>query len=198
MKAVIFDLGGVVVEWDPAKISQDFAKNERESEQILNNLVSHPDWTHFDAGLLSEGELAQRFQQRSGIKLERIYETFQFIKESLTLIPQTAELMKELQKRDITLFCISNMSHAHYDFLSKKYDFFECFESKIISAETQITKPDPRLYEIAIEKFNIDPQHTLFIDDREDNIKTAKAFGFQTLHFKNSPECLNSIDNFYR
>jgi putative hydrolase of the HAD superfamily len=196
VKAVIFDLGGVAVRWNPACVSSEFARSAEEARLIRQQLMEHGDWGQFDRGILSEEELARRFQQRSGLALERIFEALQFIKDSLHLIDETAELMAELKGRGVRLFCLSNMSFAHYDYLSAKYSFFEHFEAELISARVGCIKPEAAIYELALKKFAVPAGNCLFVDDKLENIEAARTCGMQALHFQNSAACFAAIRHF--
>ena len=196
MKVVIFDLGGVVVRWDPERFSHDYLQDESEKSDVLLGLLDHDDWRRFDGGFLSEDELIQAFCRRSSVSPKRTKEILEFIKKSLKLIEETNELIYELRDAGVPLYCISNMSHAHYDFLRAKYDFFECFKDQIISSHVKMTKPDKGIYELAIEQFSLDPREAVFVDDRADNILAAQACGLATVHFERSATCRQKIRNF--
>jgi putative hydrolase of the HAD superfamily len=196
MKAVIFDLGGVVVRWDPERFSRDYLQNEVEKKDVLLRLLGHDDWRRFDGGFLSEDELMQAFCARSSVSQERTIEIIECIKQSLELIEETNELIYELKAAGVPLYCISNMSFAHYDFLREKYDFFECFNDQVISSHVKMTKPDKNIYELAIQQFGVDPQSTVFVDDREDNILAAESCGLGVVHFERSATCRQNIRDF--
>ena len=196
MKAVIFDLGGVVVRWNPEQFSHDHLESEVEKRDVLEQLLGHEDWRRFDGGFLNEDQLIQRFCERSSVNLQRTKEILELVKQSLELIEGTNELIYELRDAGVPLYCISNMSFAHYDFLRAKYGFFECFRDQVISSHIKMTKPDKDIYELAIKQFGLDPRDTVFVDDRADNILTAKSCGLGVVHFERSASCRQKIRAF--
>ena len=196
MKSVIFDLGGVVVQWDPESFSRDCLQNASEREAVLNGMLEHADWCRFDGGLLSKDALLQRFCGRTSVDRSRAEEVFELVMHSLKLIDATNELIYELKAAGVALYCISNMSREHYGFLRSKYTFFDCFDELVISSHVKMTKPDKEIYELAIQKFGIQPSESLFVDDREDNIVAAEASGLNVVHFKRSHECRKKIRDF--
>jgi 2-haloacid dehalogenase len=81
------------------------------------------------------------------------------------------------------LYGLTNWSAETLPLAQAKYDFFDLLDGIVVSGAEKIIKPDPALYHILIDRYQIDPRETLFIDDNPENIQTAKQLGFQTLHF---------------
>ena len=78
---------------------------------------------------------------------------------------------------------LSNMSREFIDFL-RRTEIYGCFDGEVVSCEEGVVKPEPRIYEILLDRFGLDPAETLFIDDRRSNLEAAAAFGIATFHFR--------------
>jgi 2-haloacid dehalogenase len=146
--------------------------------------VCTPDWNREqDAGrswAVAVAELARRHpEQRAMIAAywERWPETLG------DAIEPTVELLDELRRRDVALFALSNWSAETFPLARPRYPFLDWFDGLVISGEEGVAKPDPRIYEVLLARYGLDPRSVLFVDDVAANVATAGALGMRTIRF---------------
>lgn len=194
IKNIIFDLGGVVVSWQPEEILKTFTGNPALPGLIKQSPFFLDIWAEFDRGTIDKAGLIKQAAQISGCSEEECEAFLDHIKSSLTDIPQTASLIRSLSESGYRLFCLSNMSIDFYDYL-KERDVFSYFEGQVISAKERLIKPDARIYELILDRYNLQASETLFIDDLEANINAARACGIHTVHFTGGEQVYTDILN---
>ena len=136
--------------------------------------------------------MAEKISQCAGHPYGECWDLMEYIKHSLSDIPETVQLIKELAARDYRLFCLSNMSVEYYDYM-KHREVFTYFEGHIISALEHTVKPEKEIFMVLAERYSLKPEETLFIDDLEANVKSAQQLGFNILHFTNREKGLQRL-----
>ena len=111
----------------------------------------------------------------------------------MILVPEgvfetSIELLEELKKKSYLCYVLSNWSAETFQDTKEKFSFLNFFDGLIISGEEKLIKPDPKIFHLACEKFNLIPENTIFIDDRIENIDSAFKLNFQTIHLTNPNE----------
>ena len=193
MKNVVFYLGAVLLEWDPEAIVRQFTPDSCQQDNVMKQILQHPDWLEMDRGKLSEVDAAYRAAKRTGLDTREIFGLFSIVKDSLTVIPNTLRLLEKASENGFNLYCLSNMSPENYLFLKHKYAFFEFFHGIVVSGLENTVKPEKEIYQILLQRFSLNPGETLFIDDREENTRTAADLGISTITFSTSPECYSEL-----
>ncbi|VAV88155.1 hypothetical protein MNBD_ALPHA02-1676 [hydrothermal vent metagenome] len=183
IKAITFDVGNVLVRWDPRNAYAPLFQNKSDLDHFLNNVCSL-DWhTNHDRGMSFEDNIRARQKEfPEHAPMIGLYETIWDDMFS-GIIEETVDLLHQLHAQNIPLFALTNFPAGKYVDFQEKYDFTALFQDAIVSGVEKITKPDPRLYQILLDRTGIPPEHILFIDDRLENLKTAQDLGFQTHHF---------------
>ena len=182
VKNIIFDLGGVVLEWNPQRVEKEYKGNLEMPRFLFNSGFFQTHWSEFDRGTISQAELIEKMAELSGYPLSECKGFVEFVKYSLDDIPQTVELIKKLSEQGYSVYCLSNMSLEFYNYL-KVRDWFSYFKGQIISALEGVIKPEAAIYELLLDRFQLKAEECLFIDDLAPNIEAAKALGIQTVHF---------------
>ena len=185
MKNIVFDLAGVVV-----------ARNQERCPQyimdyfyFINSGDPMPEfWNNYDRGTESIDAVAEQLAQfrNSDFKTakERMLEAITYQEE----VVATAALIADLKSAEYRLFVLSNMSKEYIAFL-RKMDVFKYFEGEVVSCETALIKPEKEIYSLLLERYNLDPEQTMFIDDRRENVEAAAELGIVPFHFdRNNPE----------
>ena len=190
MKNIIFDLGAVVVDWNPDRLLREYPGDRALPLTLFERGFFQTYWSDFDRGVLSQEEMAQKISLFTERSYAECWELMEYIKYSLADIPETVQLIRELAKRDYRLFCLSNMSLEYYNYM-KDREVFGYFEGHIISALEHIIKPEKEIFEVLIKRYGVVPEESIFIDDLEPNVKAAQQLGFQILHFVDREEGLH-------
>lgn len=193
MKNIIFDLGAVMFDWNPKAISENFTDDIDLQKRIQSQLYHHQDWKDFDCALITETEATERASERLEISLEDSEKLFKQTKESLTLISKTLDVLKEVKNKKLNAYCLSNISPELFQHLSERHDLFELFNGIVTSGEENTGKPNKRIFEILLDRYQLNPHECLFIDDSIDNTTTADSFGVTTVTFKGTVDCYKKI-----
>lgn len=191
-KVVIFDLGNVVLEWDIESILESLKLPESDLKLLREELFLHQDWIDMDLGKRSESAVVSRICNRIPIRQNVIENALLVAKESLKPIPESIYLMQEIRDFGIQMYCLSNMSIETFNHI-KEQGFFNMFTGIVISGVEKCMKPDKKIYRLLLNRFELAPAETFFIDDNLHNINSAHQLGIDGFHFKRSKKCYSKI-----
>ncbi|MBG56187.1 MAG: HAD family hydrolase [Deltaproteobacteria bacterium] len=186
INTVIFDLGNVLIDWDPRYLYRKLFNTDDEVEWFLENICDQ-DWNlkHDSGQLFSQGifEKSKNFPEH----IELIKAWYQRWEEMLGgPIDESVKILSELKEKRVLLYILSNWSAETYPIAEERFDFLSWFDGKIISGEVGIVKPDLEIYKLLIKRYGLNPQKTVFIDDKDENIKAAKLVGIYGIQFQNA------------
>ena len=183
IRNIVFDFGGVLVDWNPEYLFRGVFRNRTEMDHFLENVYTS-DWNEQqDAGRpLSE---AIRVLQA---KHPEYHEEIRLYYEKWTTmlggpIEESVALLEPL-KAGYRLFGLTNWSAETFPIARDMYPFFELFDGIVISGEEKLKKPDERIYRVLLERYGLDAAECLFIDDRSVNVQAASDLGFQAIHLE--------------
>lgn len=162
---LIFDLGGVVVRWDPAAIIASVFDDEELQAKVRQGVFADADWLELDRGTLDREDAIRRAAQRTGMPQSEIRRLLLAVPPSLTPIPETIDLLYRLKAKSYPLYCLSNMHVASIEHLEREHEFFEVFTGKVISCRLKLCKPEPAIYHQALKVNGLEAKDTVFIDD---------------------------------
>lgn len=186
--AIIFDLGGVLIDWNPKYVyDKVFEGDTKKSDWFLNNICTSAWNVQQDAGRLmsvaTEELIAQHPQYEDLIRL--FYDRWPDMLKGD--IPETVEVLKALKaSNSYRIFALTNWSDESFYIAKERFEFLQLFEGILVSGTEKMMKPNRDIYELCLTRFNIIPQQTVFIDDNLQNILGAQAVGLQTIHFKDA------------
>ena len=186
---LIFDLGGVVVRWDPEAIIAGVFADDKVKARVRAAVFEHPDWLELDRGTLGREEAIARAAQRSGIAESELRRLLLAVPPSLVVFPETVALMRRLKAKGHPLYCLSNMHFASIEYLESTQDFWDVFDGRVISCRLQLCKPEPAIYAHLLRTFGLEAKDTLFIDDVQKNLDAAAQLGIRTLRFEHAAQC---------
>lgn len=193
VKHVIFDLGAVMFDWNPEKIAVNFTSDVALQKRIQAELYYHQDWIDFDCALITEKEAIKRASERLEIPLEDAEDLFKQTKNSLVLIKETFNTLKKVKENNLNAYCLSNISPELFTYLKDRNELFEMFDGIVTSGNENTGKPGKRIFEILLERYQLNPEECLFIDDSPKNTETASALGITSITFKGSTNCYQKI-----
>jgi 2-haloacid dehalogenase len=182
--AVVFDLGGVLIDWNPRYLYRNlFAGDDAAMERFLAE-VTTPEWNlEQDAGRPWD-EAVEVLTRQHPEYAELIAAYRDRWPETLgAAIGPTVAVLDELRHAGVRLFALSNWSAETFPVARPRYPFLEWFEGIVISGEVRITKPDERVYRHLLERYRLDPETTVFIDDSEANVRAAQGLGMIGIRF---------------
>lgn len=193
IKNVIFDLGAVMFEWNPKKITENFTNDVELQKRIQSQLYYHQDWIDFDCALISEKEATKRASERLEIPISDSEELFKQTKESLTLISKTLDVLKDVKNKDLKAYCLSNISPELFNHVSERHDLFTLFDGIVTSGKESVGKPNKQIFDILLSRYDLEAKECLFIDDSIANTTTAAELGIEIITFKGTGDCYNEI-----
>lgn len=185
MHTVLFDLGGVLIDWNPRYLYRPlFGENEAAMEDFLAR-VCPPEWNHqLDEGKPFAQAVAERqrlFPEHAGL-IALWHEGWpQMLREE---IGETVALLRELRERGTRLFALTNWSAETFPIARARFPFLGWFEDIVVSGEVGMAKPDPRIFALTIRRTGLDPAATLFTDDSSSNVEAARASGLHAELFR--------------
>ncbi len=201
---LVFDLGAVLIEWQPARLVAshfpELALTAQAAQQAAQSIFGHADWHAFDRGTLSADDVVQRTAQRLALPPDEMRRLVCGIGERLTPIQETMDLVADLAQRrdqrgDVRLYYLSNMPAPYARTLEHKYAFLAWFEGGIFSGDVQRSKPDPVIYQLLQSRYALEPTQTLFVDDVQDNVDVACSLGWSGLRFVSAQQLRSSLAN---
>lgn len=183
IKNIIFDFGGVVMDWDPRYFFKTYFNDDEKMEYFLEN-IAHNDWNaEQDRGRsLQEGtEIQVKNHPEWEKEIRAYYDHWTVMLKSD--IPENVAVLRKLAKTNYHLFGLTNWSHETFPYALENYDFFELFDGKIVVSGTEkLIKPDPKIWQVLLERYQLNSEESVFIDDNAKNIEVAKELGFITVH----------------
>src|SRR5579863_6005546 len=190
---VIFDFGGVLLRWHPDEIVARLYADAALRERALQVVFRHPDWLALDRGTLEEEQAVERFANRMDRPAAEMWSLLQHVKESLTPIPESFALVRDLVERGVAVYGLSNMSRATFAHLSARHDLWLSFRGIVISGIVRMIKPEEAIFEHIRATYGLVPAQTVFIDDHEVNVAAAARLGFHTILFREPPQCARAL-----
>jgi len=190
-KTIVFDLGGVLIDWNPRHLYEKIFSDLDEMEYFLKEVCSM-DWnSHLDVDksfLDGIDELVPKFPQYE----EQIRAYYQRWEEMIFgEFPGTVKILRELKEAGFPLAALSNWSSETFPRVKDQYEFLSWFNPLVISGYIGYKKPDPEPFQILLHELNLNAGDCIFIDDMEDNIQEARRQGFEAIQFS-SPEQLRA------
>ena len=192
----LFDLGGVFFDWDPKYFFKDIFPDPDELEFFLT-YVCNDDWNiKQDAGRTiseAEKEIIPKFPNYEK-QIKMYYSNHRrMIKKTFI---NSIEALNQLKHSNYSCYVLSNWSAETFKGMKDDYTFLNQFDGMIISGEDRLIKPNSAIYQLAIMRFDLDPENTVFIDDKLENIQAAKKKGFKIIHLIDPTKIKQEINFF--
>ena len=190
---VVFDLGGVLIDWDPRHLYRKMFDDQVEMERFLANICT-PEWNHqMDGGLPFEECVASLSAQHP--EMAAYIEAFwtRWSEMIAGPIDSTVDTLEKLHSKGVSLYALSNWSAQTWPYAANRFAFFDLFDGLVISGFEKTTKPDPAIFKILIDRYAIDPRNAVFIDDSAENVEAAERLGFHGIVFREPAELSNAL-----
>lgn len=184
----MFDLGGVLIDWNPRYLYRKLLAEE-EVEDFLGTVCTQAWNERQDAGRTvteATAELVARFPEKEAL-VRAYYERWEEMLGGL--IAGTVEVVEQLHARGVPLYALSNWSAETFHHARGRYPVLERFRGIVVSGEEKLIKPDPAFFQVLFERHGVAPDGSIFIDDVERNVETARRLGMTGIRFE-SPDQL--------
>jgi 2-haloacid dehalogenase len=183
IKAVLFDIGNVIVRWDRENLYHKLIPDATERAFFLDHVCSMAWHTRHDEGVSfadNRTDLLRDWPQYADLILA--FDT-RFDEMLDGVVEQTEAVMGELQAKGVVMYGLTNMPAEKAELVFGKSQYIRSFKDIIISAHEKLIKPDPAIFQVALQRMGLSAPEVFFTDDNLANIETAKAMGFVTHHF---------------
>ena len=195
-ETVVFDLGGVVFNWQPTVLLRQVlparARDEAEAahwvREIFQTFDPDGDWAQFDLGNVEPEGLAQRIARRTGLAEEEVMAVIDGLAPHMRVKDDTVALIHDLKARGHRLVYLSNMPHGLARWIEDDHPFADWFEDGIFSARVSLMKPDPAIFHAVTEQLAVSDPSPVFIDDAQRNIDAAHAIGWRGVRFETAAQ----------
>ncbi len=187
-RAVVFDLGGVLLDWDPRYLYRKLFDDEAEMNRFLSEVCTL-EWHHaHDLGVPPEETVPPLIEAHPD-HAELIWAWPRRSEEMVAgPIEESVEILRALKDRGVPVYALTNMERETYPGRRDRYPFLRWFDGTVVSGFEGVAKPDPRAFELLLERFGLDAASTLFIDDSSKNVAAALGVGMQATQFESPAE----------
>lgn len=180
-------------DWNPKRLLDSIFEDSQIKHLVREHVIEHADWVALDRGTLNIDDAVARGAERCGLPRSDIRNLMDEVPASLTPFHDTIELIRSVRETDNKLFVLSNMQSASIAHLEATHDIWDLFDGIVISCRIQKVKPEPGIYEYLLSEHRLVAEQTVFIDDLSENLAAARAFGIQTIQFKDAAQCRQDL-----
>ena len=183
-RAVVFDLGGVLLDWNPRHLYRKLFDDETEMERFLSDVCTL-DWHRAHDLGVPPSETSPALVAAHPEHAERIWAWTERTEEMLSgPIDGTVEILRELRAAGVPCYALTNMETWTYPGRRERYPFLTWFDGTVVSGFERVAKPDPRVFELLLDRFGLTAAETVLIDDSAKNVEAAQTVGMQAIKFE--------------
>jgi 2-haloacid dehalogenase len=187
---VIFDLGGVLIDWNPDYVYRTIFQDENEMKRFYAEVCT-PDWNEQQDAGRSLAEATEELVAKFPDQEQNIRAYYGRWEEMLKgPIDATVDILREIKESGkYRLYALTNWSAETFPIALSKYEFLHWFDGRLVSGEEKMRKPFPKFYQLMLDRFSINPSSSIYIDDNDRNLQPTRELGIHSIHFV-SPEKL--------
>jgi 2-haloacid dehalogenase len=190
--AVIFDLGGVLLDWNPRYLYRQMFDDEDAMERFLRDVCTMEWHEANDRGVPFEVTCAQLAAEHPE-HAEHIWAWGTRTEEMIGgPIDESVTILRELKDRGVPVYALTNMEATTYPQRRERFDFMRWFDGTVVSSSEGVVKPDARIFRLLLDRYGLEAEATLMIDDNPRNVDAARTLGMPTVLFE-SPEGLRRV-----
>jgi 2-haloacid dehalogenase len=197
INTIIFDLGGVLIDWNPLYVFNDtYFDSEEKRQHFFNNICTN-DWNEEQDAGRSIVEATQILVNEHPEWEQSIRDFYGRWTDMLKApIPATVELFRRLKASGrYKIYALTNWQVGLFDIALVRYNFLHWFDGRVVSGEEKTRKPFPEFYQRLLNRYHVNPQEALFIDDNLRNVKAAEELGIRSIHFKSPGQLEEALNN---
>jgi 2-haloacid dehalogenase len=188
ISAVVFDIGGVLLDWNPLHVYTELIADEAEREYFLGSICT-PSW-HRAHDLGADTQESCRELARLHPDYADLIMAWSERSEDMIggVLDDTAGILAELKSAGMPCFALSNMEPDKFELRRARYEFFGLLDGCVISGIEGVVKPDRKIFEILLSRYGLAPHATAFIDDQPANVAAARELGLVAIGFTTSAQ----------
>ena len=185
IKNIIFDIGAVLVDWNPRYYYRTVIKDDARIERFLSEICTF-DFNHtLDLGRPWEEARAELMAKAPDF--EDMIDAYwhQWLHMFSGPIHETVDILMDIKRRGFPVYALSNWNDVKWPIAMQEFPFLRLFDGRIVSGEVKLAKPDQRIYQLLLDTYKLNPRECLFIDDRLENVEAARQLGIEAVQFFN-------------
>lgn len=193
-KAVVFDLGGVLIDWDPRYLYRKLLDDEAAVEEFLATVCT-PEWNAEQDRGRPFAEGVAELVERHPVHAAAITAYHERWPEMLGgAVGGTVEVLAELRAAGVPVYALTNWSAETFGIARERFEFLEWFDGVLVSGEERMIKPDPAIFRLLLDRFGLDPGATFYIDDSPANVAAADRLGFDAVRFTSPAQLRRDLE----
>lgn len=197
INTVVFDIGMVLVYFRWRELFTDLGFKGEKFDIIANATVHNPWWNEFDKGLMGLEEIIDKFAESAPEYKKEIAEIYEHKEEFVELYDYAIPWIRELKEKGYKVYVLSNWSEPVYEANKDTHlRFLKEMDGGIMSYREGMIKPNREIYQLLCDRYNINPKEAVFLDDNAANIKGAREFGLNAIHFKSYEQAKEELDRY--
>ena len=193
IKNIIFDIGNVLMPFGYRPFFESFGYDEETVERLCKATAQSPDWNELDRGVLSYEEVLRRFIKNDPQLEKIIYKVFADLQGILGVYDYTESWIKQLKEAGYGVYYLSNFFQKADEDCKDLMGFLELMDGGILSYKDKLTKPYRRIYELLLERYGLNPEECVFLDDTGKNIDGARAVGIHGILFLDREQAVGEL-----
>ena len=194
VKAVVFDLGGVLIDWDPRYLYRKLLDEEAAVEEFLATVCT-PEWNAEQDRGRPFAEGVAELVERHPVHAAAITAYHERWPEMLGgAVGGTVEVLAELRAAGVPVYALTNWSAETFGIARERFEFLEWFDGVLVSGEERMIKPDPAIFRLLLDRFGLDPGATFYIDDSPANVAAADRIGFDAVRFTSPAQLRRDLE----
>lgn len=196
IKNVIFDLGRVMIRYEPEEYLTALGFDKDKTKYIMDHVFNTKMWVEMDRGTYSFAQAIDIFSKQEPALAGEIAEILHCDKffPIFTIMQESLDFYTEVKSSGYKIYILSNYSAEGFAYVRDRNDFFNMADGIVVSAHINMVKPDDEIFLYIRDKYALIPSETIFIDDSKANIDAAEALGFRTILFTDIKDCRSSFD----
>ena len=196
IKNIVFDFGGVLVDWNPRYLYDKYFGDEQQAQWFLDNICLYSWNLQMDGGKpFAEGVAELQAEHPEWAEAIGIYHT-RWVEMMGGEVEGTADVLRRLKEKGYGIYGLTNWSAETFPLIRDTYSVFGEFDGIVVSGEEHLLKPNAAIYHCLFERYNLQPEESIFIDDNADNVAAAKAVGMESVRFADAATLVQQLAEF--
>ncbi len=181
IKNIIFDIGNVLLTFEPKKFLLKFTQDNKHINSFISNVIDSEVWLQMDRGSISVEEAKNLFLSKYPEEKKLLTLFFENWLEIFIPIKENIQIMEKLNQNGYKIFALSNFIKESFKYVVKKFSFFALFDGQVISWQEKVIKPEDAIYNILLHRYNLIPQECVYLDDHKNFLEPAQKLGMSTI-----------------
>ena len=184
IKHIVFDIGNVLMSFAPEAYFKRWFQSEERTHRICSRIFTHEAWEKYDQGIWMLEDLYAVYHKAYPDMLEETNIVLQNWLQLMKPMQESIAFMKQVKDDGYGVYILSNISQDSADFLKKTQRFFSLADGAVLSYEEKINKPDPHIYEVLLQRYELNAGELLYLDDNVENVRQAELLGIHGIVFR--------------